>query len=429
MKDSFQNHVDDLFRNILRFYKKEPGKHVWENIEKELDKEDQSALVNRSKTGFKKAGTLLLLFFFLDTILLYYGIYLDQPGQSIISSGIKKSGTGNITQKPSKTFPVAPVLTGSNSHTENLSSILTGSIELSDPDLPFSNVSNSELSSHSSFIPSITADQFLQPLKYPEKNLLNLKVSGAQQIIHPQQTKFSDRLSITPYFSQEFAGYNFADNDIMSPNGKEIEKAERNIFSASVGMYLNYKINKRWMLQSGISYSWSRSIMDSSQSYAEKNAAGDIAFKLNTGSGFSYLHAPSFIVPMVGDSMATAKTHNELHYITVPLVLSYRIPMHRFTFLAGAGVTFNVLTGATLETDIYGANFKQNESEIPLRGLKKINFGLLVKSEIQYRVTSKMAVSLIPTFKNTLGPINMNNSSLQAYPYNFGIGAGIVYLF
>jgi hypothetical protein len=105
------------------------------------------------------------------------------------------------------------------------------------------------------------------------------------------------------------------------------------------------------------------------------------------------------------------------------------MPMHRFTLLAGAGMTFNVLTHAALETDIYGANYKQNESEIPIRGLKKINFGLLVKAEIQYRVTSKMAVSLIPSFKNTLGPINMGNSSLSAYPYNFGIGAGIVYLF
>ena len=40
-----------------------------------------------------------------------------------------------------------------------------------------------------------------------------------------------------------------------------------------------------------------------------------------------------------------------------------------------------------------------------------------------------MAVSLIPSFKNTLGPINMNSSSLAAYPYNFGIGTGIIYLF
>ena len=183
------------------------------------------------------------------------------------------------------------------------------------------------------------------------------------------------------------------------------------------------------MLQTGISYSWSRSIMDSSQSYAVKNEAGDVAFKLNTASGFGFLHSPPFIVPMVGDSMATAKTHTELHYITVPLVLSYRIPMHRFTFLAGAGMTFNVLTHATIETDIYGTNYKLNESEIPLKGLKKINLGLLVKAEIQYRLTSHMAVSLIPSFKNTLGPINMSSSNLSAYPYNFGIGAGIVYLF
>ena len=89
----------------------------------------------------------------------------------------------------------------------------------------------------------------------------------------------------------------------------------------------------------------------------KENAAGDIAFKLNTSSGFSFLHSPSFIVPVVGDSMATAKTHSELHYITVPFVLSYRIPMHRFAFLAGAGMTFNILTHATLETDIYGAKF------------------------------------------------------------------------
>ncbi|HEY2349186.1 MAG TPA: outer membrane beta-barrel protein, partial [Puia sp.] len=191
----------------------------------------------------------------------------------------------------------------------------------------------------------------------------------------------------------------------------------------------NYKLNKRWMFQSGISYSWSRSIMDSSKSYAVMNTSGDIAFKLNMASGFSFLNTPSFIVPVVGDSLSTAKTHSELHYITVPLVLSYRIPLRRFTLLAGAGMTLNVLTHATLETDIYGANYKQNESEIPIRGLKKVNFGLLVKTEIQYRVTSKMAVSLISSFKNTLGPVNMNNSGLQAYPYNFGIGAGIVYSF
>jgi hypothetical protein len=428
MKDSFQNHVDNLFREMLQFHKKEPGRRVWENIEKELDKENKIALANKSKRGLKKISGLVLLSFFLSSTLLYYGVHLVLQERSVIAVNIKKSGTGKRTLKPIKSFPNGFVSIESN-HTAKPHFIPGIGIEITDPNLVFLNLIHSPVSLGADFIPVITKDQVFQSMMFPVNKPLSLHPFAGEHIIKLQQPKFRDKFSITPYFSQEFAGYNFTDNDITAPNGKEIEKAERNIFSASVGVYFNYKINKRWMLQTGFSYSWSRSIMDSSQSYAVMNASGDIAFKLNTASGFSFLHSPPFIVPMVGDSMATAKTHSELHYITVPLVLSYRIPMHRFTLLAGMGMTFNVRTHATLETDIYGANYKQNESEIPLRGLKKINLGLLIKTEIQYPLTSKMVVSLISSFKNTLGPINMNSSSLSAYPYNFGIGAGIVYLF
>jgi Outer membrane protein beta-barrel domain len=428
MKDSFQNHVDNLFRDMLQFHKKEPGRHVWGNIEIELDKEDKAALVNKNKAGLKKIGALLLLFFFISSLSLYYGLHPVQPKRSVLSANIKKSGTGNFTPNPIKTFPDEPVSIEPN-NAVNSPSVPAKGIEMTDPNLPLFDITHSIGSTSADFIPVITTEQVFQSMTSPVNRTLCLQSSVDHEIIKLQQPKFRDRISITPYFSKEFAGYNFTDNDITAPNGKEIEKAERNIFSASVGVYLNYKINKRWMLQTGLSYSWSRSIMDSSQSYAVKNETGDITFKLNTASGFSFLHSPPFIVPMVGDSMATAKTHSELHYITIPLILSYRIPMRRFTLLAGAGMTINVLAHATIETDIYGTNYRQNESEIPLNGLKKINLGLLLKTEIQYRLTSNMAVSLISSFKNTLGPINMNNSSLSAYPYNFGIGAGIVYLF
>ena len=428
MKDSIQNHVDNLFRDMLQFHKKEPGKRVWENIEKELDKENKIALVNKSKTGLKKIGGLLLLFFFLSSALLYYELHQVLPESSVMSVNIVRSGTGERTLKPIKTFP-SRLVSIEPKNTVKSNFLQRIGIEITDPDFVFLNMIHSPVSLGADFTPVIEKEQVFQSMTFPVNSSSSLHPSAGEHVIKLQQPKFRDRFSITPYFSQEFAGYNFTDNDITAPNGKEIERAERNIFSASVGVYFNYKINEKWMLQTGFSYSWSRSIMDSSQSYAVKNESGDIAFKLNTASGFSFLHSPPFIVPMVGDSISTAKTHSELHYITVPLVLSYRIPMHRFTLLAGMGMTFNVLTHATLETDIYGANYKQNESEIPLRGLKKINLGLLVKAEIQYRLTSNMSASLMPSFKNTLGPINTNNSSLSAYPYNFGIGAGITYLF
>ncbi len=104
MKDSFQNHMDNLFRDMLQFHKKEPGRHVWENIETELDKEDKAALVNKNKAGLKKTGALLLLFFFISSLFLYYGLHPVQPKKSILSANIKKSGTGNLTPKPIKTF-------------------------------------------------------------------------------------------------------------------------------------------------------------------------------------------------------------------------------------------------------------------------------------------------------------------------------------
>ena len=428
MKDSFQNHIDNLFRDMLQFHKKEPGKRVWENIEIELDKEDKSALINRSKTGLKKTGMLLLLFFFISSTFFYFGLHTVQPKRSVFSANIKKSGTTGSTTESIKPFHDKPVFIEPD-NTVNFHFVQANGIEMRDPNLSYSEINHANVLTAADFIPVIATDQVFQSMRLTANSLSALHASADRDIISLQHPKFRDRFSVTPYFSQEFAGYNFTDNDTTAPNGKEIEKAERSIFSASLGVYLNYKINKRWMLQTGVSYSWSRSIMDSSQSYAVKNEAGDVAFKLNTASGFGFLHSPPFIVPMVGDSIATAKTHTELHYITVPLVLSYRIPMHRFTLLAGAGMTFNVLTHATIETDVYGANYKLNESEIPLKGLKKINPGLLVKTEIQYRLTSHMAVSLIPSFKNTLGPINMNSSSLSAYPYNFGIGAGVVYLF
>lgn len=427
MKNSFDNHIDKLFRDALQFHKKNPGKHIWENIEKELETEEHTALVNKRKPGLKKITALLLLFFFLSSMFVYYALNLVQPHKSVLSVNIKNPAARKLTDKQPEMFYKRSLPIVRNKSLLPCSTVgkETG---IAEADLSFSDVTSSTMSPVPNYTLTNPDNVFLSmpmPVIRPSPHLL----SAAQNIVRLQEPKFIDRFSFTAYFSQEFAGYNFIDNDITAPNGKEIEKAERNIFSASLGVYLNYKINKKWMVQTGISYSWSRSVMDSSQSYAVMNDAGDVAFKLNTASGFSFLHSPSFIVPMVGDSMGTAKTHSELHYLTVPLIVSYRIPMQRFTFLAGAGMTFNVLTHATLETDIYGLNYKQNETEVPIRGLKKINAGLLLKAEIQYQLTSKMSVSLMPSFKNTLGPINMNSSSLSAYPYNFGIGAGIVYSF
>ena len=107
MKDSFQHHVDNLFRDSLQFHKKEPGSHVWENIESELDKDDKISLLNINKAGLKKTGTLLLLFFFLSSIFIYHGLNPVQTKRSVFSADVKKSA-GNLLLKPIKASLVGP---------------------------------------------------------------------------------------------------------------------------------------------------------------------------------------------------------------------------------------------------------------------------------------------------------------------------------
>ena len=233
-------------------------------------------------------------------------------------------------------------------------------------------------------------------------------------LIHHNKQRLIDRFSITPYFSHEFAGYNPVDDDTRGPNGKEMDVQQRNVFSASAGVYFNYKINKKWVIQSGISYSWANSYIDSSKSYAVKDYNGNIQFKLNTNMGYGYLKPYSVVPTNVGDSILTAKTYSQLHYLTIPLILSYNISMKRFLLMVGGGVTFNIKTSGALETMTYGPGYPEKEYNVNILGLKKTNFGMILKADLVYHVNSRIGIDLIPSFKNTLGPINLPGHYLHS---------------
>jgi hypothetical protein len=96
--------------------------------------------------------------------------------------------------------------------------------------------------------------------------------------------------------------------------------------------------------------------------------------------------------------------------------------------LVGGGVTLNIKTSGTLETRTYGPGYPEKEYNVNILGLKKTNFGMILKADLEYQVNSRFGIDLIPSFKNTLGPINLPGA-LSAFPYNFGIGLGVSYRF
>jgi hypothetical protein len=70
----------------------------------------------------------------------------------------------------------------------------------------------------------------------------------------------------------------------------------------------------------------------------------------------------------------------------------------------------------------------QSESIVALYGLRKVNYGLFFKAEMQYAIRADWSVNLTLTSKNALTPIN-TNSSYSTYPYYIGLGLGLRYSF
>jgi len=419
MDENLPNKVDKLFAEGLQKFKSNPSEEVWDKIAEGLDEHDR-----------KIAGTpIAWKQYIVVTALLIVGlnvlsrIYFHQKA-------IFKHETELRNKSPFPSIGTAETnLHGgepeskTNLHNNGQRKIAVMQNNNEGEDLTFSDLSETPLVR----VINQTVETRLPMVPISQPALSEKMTYRPLTLIH-QKMRFKDRLSVTPFFSQEFAGYSLADNDLTGVNGQEIEERERNVFSASLGFYINYKISKRWILQSGISYSWSNSNIDSGTSYAVIDNRGNIQYKLNTISGYGYLKPASLTQPNVGDSVYTAKSYSQLHYITVPLVLSYHIPLKRFSLLIGAGTSFNVLTGAELETKTYGQSVPEKEYSVNMMGLKKINFGMLVKLDIEYHFNSKMGINIIPCFKNTLSPINLE-SAVTAYPYNFGIGVGVTYRF
>ncbi|HEY1870798.1 MAG TPA: outer membrane beta-barrel protein [Chitinophagaceae bacterium] len=425
--NKFIDDIDFLFREGLKNNRDLPSNRVWEKIESDLEDD------KRSSASFSKLKFQYFLILILLTVIppkfTSQGIVTKTDSRDIgkIARGSKTElktssseksnvGTANvIIEKQTLHNLVYPELIDNEFvHKKNsdVKADLHGTVDIQPVSL------NSDLQIGHLTLSSKSND--LIKHKYLSNEL---GIDDKRIKIEIRHTKH--RFSLTPFFSKEFVGYSLADNDVSAADGKEIEKRERNVFSASVGAYLNYELTRKWSLQTGVYYSWSNSLIDSTTNYAVQDNQGNVQFKLNMIAGYGYLHTldNNTQQPAVGDSISAAKAHSRLHFISVPIVVNYNFYVNKFLISIGAGGSINILTKANLETKIYGSNFEQN-LEIPIKGIKKINYGVILKAEIEYQLFRAVGVEVIPCFKSTLSPINFN-SALSTYPYNFGIGFGV----
>jgi hypothetical protein len=410
MDKNLHDNIDEIFRDPLQSFEERPARKVWENIERELDRDKRETFLFLFRDRALQLGTACLIF-----LCITLGIVLN-PGE--------KSKPVRELKQPAVSSSLFPSL-GSKARI-HIDEAAAAALPAPVSALP-AMISASPASAR--YIQPVG----LEPLQ-PEPSaggILALAppvpVNQINTMKKQPRVYLADRphrWSLTGYFAQELAGYNLADHDSTAANGREIDKKASSIFSESGGLLAGYRLSKKWLIQSGLIYSWSRSISGPSVAYAVTDNNGNTKYRLNTPTGYGFLPASS----SVSDSVSTNQPSSRLHYLSVPVIVSYVFTAKRFSFLTGAGAIGNFLTSASVASKIQGPSSPQSESIVTLYGLRKVNYGLFFKAEIQYAIRADWSVNLTLTSKNALTPIN-TNSSFSTYPYYIGLGLGLRYSF
>jgi hypothetical protein len=207
-------------------------------------------------------------------------------------------------------------------------------------------------------------------------------------------------------------------------NASELEKEEKPEFSSTYGALVDYKINKHWGLQSGITLSNTNITVDPKTIYAQQDNTGNVKYRINTSSGYGYV-LPSFSSnPVVGDSLYAFTSTHSLQYIGIPLAVTYNVTKGKFKFNALAGLSANILTKAKLETTVEKGFSNSAETLDNLKGLRKMYFSGLAGIGVDYKLTKKTAMTFAPTMRFALNSIN-KDATVKSYPMSFGFVVGL----
>ncbi|MEO5909231.1 MAG: outer membrane beta-barrel protein [Ginsengibacter sp.] len=238
------------------------------------------------------------------------------------------------------------------------------------------------------------------------------------------RSKRQARFSITAFYSPDIAFYNFENKEPGNSNNTNFEKSETENFSSTFGALIDYSISKHWGFQSGITLATSNFNLQPKTIYAQPDNSGGIQYKLSTPLGDAFVK-PSFSSnPNIGDSLFSKSTTHTIQYIGIPLAVKYSFNKAKFTLNILGGIAANFLTRGRITTELESGNDNEKETANKIHGLKSSYFSGLAGIGIDYNLYKNLAITITPTFRFALNPINDNVIS-QSFPNSVGFVLGL----
>ncbi|MBS1511418.1 MAG: outer membrane beta-barrel protein [Bacteroidetes bacterium] len=234
---------------------------------------------------------------------------------------------------------------------------------------------------------------------------------------------------VMPFYAPQFS-FNRLEDDRHDPgpqprNGREeIKHDEQNMKTEAFGLAFGVSIGDKWSVETGISYMRREISIEPKQIYARMDNNGNIRYRFDCSSGYTYITPKAGTTPAVGDSAVAASAQNTLKYVSVPLMVKYHFNLGKFSIVPGVGAAINFLNGQKIETEVVQGNSKEIQTTNNIVGMKSRYFNAIASLALEYNFNRRWAISLAPSGNFALSSIN-KDAAVKSFPDALGVTAGI----
>ncbi len=471
--------MERLEKNIqkkFRDFEVEPPGDLWSSIENRLDKKDALIAGNRRRRILAVAAAVLLFLVSASALLLnQFGLQVEHMAQETTAPSLQPSadtdtdeshtssadtdipviepaidGKSPVTKKPSftskETKPLStPILadTGKEPKTPDF-------IEQPQIADDATRVTLQTLHAETASLVAFKPDNAVIRIQAPaiadaaEENDITGRMDIA--IASADQTALS-AFSLSTYFAPQQT-YRYQNRNTLNP----MQSLESEIMTFATGLHVNYKINNRWEIQSGLGYNRigqqvndiatfshpslmplytndGAKISDHPQSMS--TSMGGIVF---TDQSFYFADIKSSrIITLKGsydESIVNLlnKTGTGLiqhfEYLEMPVNVRYKLWQKGFNMYAKAGLSANYL----LSGNVF---LSEQTNKAPIGkvvGINTLNFSGIAGMVFSYPVASRVSLSLEPTASMFITPMgNVRHLTRETHPYTWSVLMGISY--
>jgi hypothetical protein len=469
-----KKHIDRLFQENLKDFEVFPDENVWKNIEQQLVKKKKRRVIPLWLRLGGVAATLLLLissgiWFFKtdeplqntpDTNSIITDVDFDKKDNNIDNSKDQenlqknqidsKKGTNVILKTPGKgTIQLKNKTTtrfasSAKNNESNISSETTNEannliedsnkstvgIDTKKETIDTSSPSELKIQTEKA-IASIKKEEIIDNNKPKQDINEALKEKENTIVLEEDATnthKWSVGSTVAPVYFNSLAQGSPIDAALK-------ENSKSTNASISYGVKVNYKINDKLSLQSGINSVELAYTTNNVTALISSNEALTNSTNLNTNvDGFSIVTTSSDNLLVQGAELITERTRSSslnlsgdlnqsMSYIEIPMEAKYSLLQQKF----GVNVVGGVSTYILYKNGISILNENGSTTLGEASNINDVNFSGNLGLDFDYKINKKLFINVSPMFKYQLNTFSKNDGGFK--PYYLGVYTGLNFRF